>query len=104
MQEDCRRILDDAAYYMDAYPVPALGISHWRDDPIVAWFDEFCQEQFESGSTCRAPIILCFRPKETKFFLQVVEALPRLVQTIAGLSEWVRFAQELENACDYGNR
>jgi hypothetical protein len=104
MQEDCRRILDDAAYYMDAYPVPALGISHWRDDPIVAWFDEFCQEQFESGSTCRAPIILCFRPKDTKFFLQVVEALPRLVQTIAGLSEWVRFAQELENACDYGNR
>jgi hypothetical protein len=104
MQEDCRRILDDAAYYMDAYPVPALGISHWRDDPIVAWFDEFCQEQFESGSTSRAPIILCFRPKDTKFFLQVVEALPRLVRTIAGLSEWVRFAQELENACDYGNR
>jgi hypothetical protein len=104
MQDDCRRILDDAAYYMDAYPVPALGISHWRDDPIVAWFDEFCQEQFESGSTCRAPIILCFRPKDTKFFLQVVEALPRLVRTIAGLSDWVRFAMELENACDYGNR
>jgi hypothetical protein len=102
--EDCRRILDDTAYYMDAYPMPALGISHWRDDPIVAWLDEFCQEQFESGSTCRAPIILCFRPKDTKFFLQVVEALPRLVRTIAGLSEWVRFAQELENACNYGNR
>jgi hypothetical protein len=104
MSEDCRRILDDAAYYMDAYPVPGLGISHWRDDPIVAWFDEFCQEQFESGSTCRAPIILCFRPKETKFFLQIVEALPGLVRTIAGLSEWVRFAQELENACNYGDR
>jgi hypothetical protein len=104
MPEDCRRILDDAAYYMDAYPVPALGISHWRDDPIVAWFDEFCQEQFESGSTCRAPIILCFRPKDTKFFLQVVNALPELVRTIAGLSKWVRFALELENACDYGNR
>jgi hypothetical protein len=104
MSEDCRRILDDAAYYMDAYPVPGLGISHWRDDPIVAWFDEFCQEQFEGGSTCRAPIILCFRPKETKFFLQIVEALPGLVRTIAGLSEWVRFALELENACNYGDR
>jgi hypothetical protein len=104
MSEDCRRILDDAAYYMDAYPVPGLGISHWRDDPIVAWFDEFCQEQFESGSTCRAPIILCFRPKDTKFFLQIVEALPGLVRTIAGLSEWVRFALELENACNYGDR
>jgi hypothetical protein len=104
MSEDCRRILDDAAYYMDAYPVPGLGISDWRDDPIVAWFDEFCQEQFEGGSTCRAPIILCFRPKETKFFLQIVEALPGLVRTIAGLSEWVRFALELENACNYGDR
>ena len=104
MLEDCRRILDDAAYYMDAYPVPGLGISHWRDDPIVAWFDEFCQEQFESGSTPRAPIILCFRPKDTKFFLQIVEALPGLVRTIAGLSEWVRFALELENACNYGDR
>lgn len=104
MSEDCRRILDDAAYYMDAYPVPGLGISHWRDDPIVAWFDEFCQEQFESGSTCRAPIILCFRPNDTKFFLQIVEALPGLMRTIAGLSEWVRFALELENACNYGDR
>lgn len=104
MSEDCRRILDDATYCMDAYPVPGLGISHWRDDPIVAWFDEFCQEQFESGSTCRAPIILCFRPKDTKFFLQIVEALPGLVRTIAGLSEWVRFALELENACNYGDR
>ena len=104
MPEDCRRILEDAAYYMDASPVPGLGISHWRDDPIVAWFDEFCQEQFESGSTSRAPIILCFRPKDTAFFLQIVDALPRLVRTIAGLSEWVRFARELENACDYGNR
>jgi hypothetical protein len=104
MPEDSRRILDDAAYYMDAYPVPGLGISHWRDDPIVAWFDEFCQEQFESGSTARAPIILCFRPKDTDFFLQIIEVLPVLVRTIAGLSEWVRFAAELENACHYGDR
>ncbi|PYP92029.1 MAG: hypothetical protein DMG65_05260 [Candidatus Angelobacter sp. Gp1-AA117] len=104
MSEECRRILDDAAYYMDSYPVPALGISHWRDDPIVAWFDEFCQEQFESGSTCRAPIILCFRPEDTAFFLQIVAALPGLVRTVAGLSEWTRFSLELENASNYGNR
>jgi hypothetical protein len=104
MSDDCLRTLDDATYYMDAYPIPGLGISHWRDDPIVAWFDEFCQEQFESGSSCRAPIILCFRPKDTKFFLQIVEALPPLVRTIVGLSKWVRFALELENACNYGNR
>jgi hypothetical protein len=104
MSEDCRRALDDAAYYMDAYPVPGLGISHCRDDPIVAWFDEFCQEQFESGSTARAPIILCFRPRDTKFFLRIVETLPRLVRTTSGLSEWVRFALELENACNYGDR
>jgi hypothetical protein len=104
MSQQCRRILDDAAYYLDAYPVPALGISHWRDDPIVAWFDEFCQEQFESGTTSRAPVLLCFRPDDTKFFLQIIEALPGLVRTVAGLSEWVRFAQELENECNYGDR
>lgn len=102
--EECQRILDDAAYYMDAYPIPALGISHWRDDPIVAWFDEFCQEQFESGASCRAPILLCFRPDDKDFFLQIVEALPAMVQTVSGLSQWVRFAQELDNASDYGNR
>lgn len=104
MSDEYRRILDDAAYYMDSYPVPGVGISHWRDDPIVSWFDEFCQEQFESGSTCRAPIILCFRPEDTAFFLQIVAALPGLVRTIAGLSEWVRFSLELENASNYGDR
>jgi hypothetical protein len=104
MSEECRRILDDAAYYMDSYPVPGLGISHWRDDPIVAWFYEFCQEQFESGSTCRAPIIRCFRPEDTTFFFQIVAALPRLVRTVAGLSEWTRFSLELENASNYGDR
>ncbi|HEY6184840.1 MAG TPA: hypothetical protein VIW67_21530 [Terriglobales bacterium] len=103
MSEESRRLLDDAAYYMDWYPVPALGISHWRDDPIVAWFDEFCQEQFESGSTCRAPIILCFRPGDTASFLKIVAALPGLVRTAAGLSEWVRFSLELENASNYGD-
>lgn len=104
MAQDSQRILDDAAYYMDAYPIPALGISHWRDDPIVAWFDEFCQEQFESGASCRAPVLLCFRPDDTDFFLQIVEALPAMVRTVSGLSEWVRFAQELENASGHGNR
>ncbi|MBZ5505136.1 MAG: hypothetical protein LAO78_06595 [Acidobacteriia bacterium] len=104
MSEECRRILDDAAYYMDSYPVPGVGISHWRDDPIVAWFDEFCQEQFESGSTCRAPIILCFRPEDTTCFLQIAAALPGLVRTVAGLSQWLRFSLELENASNYGNR
>jgi hypothetical protein len=104
MSQHCRRILDDAAYYIDAYPVPALGISHWRDDPIVAWFDEFCQEQFESGTTCRAPIILCFCPEDTRFFLRIAEALPGLVHIVSGLSEWVSFASELENECNYGDR
>ena len=104
MSDKCRRILDDAAYYMDSYPVPGVGISHWRDDPIVAWFDEFCQEQFESGSTCRAPILLCFRPEDTTFLSQIVAALPEMVRTIAGLSEWVRFSLELENASNYGDR
>jgi hypothetical protein len=104
MPEEHRRIVDEAAYYMDGDPVPGLGISHWRDDPIVAWFDQFCQEQFESGVTCRAPIIIGFRPDDTKTFLQIVDALPRMVRVVAGLSDWVRFAEEAENASGNANR
>jgi hypothetical protein len=94
----------DAAYYMESSPLPAVGISHWRDDPIVAWFDEFCRDQFESGETLRAPILLCFHPKDTNFFLRIVKALPRMARTAAALGEWVRFAEELENASQYTDR
>lgn len=104
MSRHCYRVLDDASYYMDASPMPALGISHWRDDPIVAWFDEFCREQFEAGETSRAPILLCFRPSDTAFFGKIVKNLRGMTRTIAGLSEWVRFAEELENASHYADR
>ena len=104
MSSHCYRVLDDASYYMDASPIPALGISHWRDDPIVAWFDEFCREQFEAGETSRAPILLCFRPSDTAFFGKIVKNLRGMARTVAGLSEWVRFAEELENASHYAGR
>jgi len=84
--------------------MPALGISHWRDDPIVAWFDEFCREQFESGETGRAPILLCFRASDTAFFGRIVRNLRGMAKAVAGLSEWVRFAEELENASHYADR
>ena len=48
MSKEFRQLIDDVAYYMDGSPLPGLGISHWRDDPIVAWFDEFCRDQFDS--------------------------------------------------------
>jgi hypothetical protein len=104
MSKACHRLIDDAAYYMDGSPLPGLGISHWRDDPIVAWFDEFCRDQFESGTSARAPIILCFRPGDTDFFTKIMRALPRMARTVAALSEWVRFAEELENASHYTDR
>lgn len=104
MSRYCYRVLDEASYYMDASPMPALGISHWRDDPIVAWFDEFCREQFESGETSRAPILLCFRPSDTAFFGKIVRNLNGMARAIAGLGEWVRFAEELENASHYADR
>ena len=104
MSRHCYRVLDEASYYMDASPMPALGISHWRDDPIVAWFDEFCREQFESGETGRAPILLCFRPSDTAFFGKIVRNLRGMARAVAGLSEWVRFAEELENASHYADR
>jgi len=104
MTRHCYRVLDDASYYMDASPMPALGISHWRDDPVVAWFDEFCREKFESGEAGRAPILLCFSPTDTAFFGKIVKNLRGMARTIAGLSEWVRFAEELENASHYTDR
>jgi len=104
MSKACHQLIDDAAYYMDGSPLPGLGISHWRDDPIVAWFDEFCRDQFESGTSARAPIILCFRPSDTGFFTKIIRAIPRMARTVAALSEWVRFAEELENASRYTNR
>jgi hypothetical protein len=73
MSKACHQLIDDAAYYMDGSPLPGLGISHWRDDPIVAWFDEFCRDQFESGTSARAPIILCFRPSDTDFSRRLSE-------------------------------
>jgi hypothetical protein len=104
MSNECAQLAHDAAYYMEGSPLPALGISHWRDDPIVAWFDEFCRDQFESGETPRAPILLCFHPKNTNFFLRIVKALPRMARTAASLGGWVRFAEELENASHYSDR
>jgi hypothetical protein len=104
MSTQCAQIVHDAAYYMDGSPLPGVGISHWRDDPIVAWFDEFCRGEFEAGTSPRAPIILCFRPTDTKFFISIVKALPRMARAVAALSEWVRFAEELENASQYTDR
>ena len=104
MSNKWAQVAHDAAYYMESSPLPALGISHWRDDPIVAWFDEFCRDQFESGETPRAPILLCFPPKDTNFFLRIVTALPRMARTAAAMGEWVRFAEELENASHYTDR
>lgn len=104
MRSDCYKVLEESAYYMNGSPMPALGISHWRDDPIVAWFDEFCREQFEAGETSRAPILLCFRPSDTTFFGKIVKNLRGMASTIAGLSDWVRFAEELENASHYADR
>ena len=38
--KDCAETLERAAYYMEGDPTPGLCISHWRDDPIVAWLDD----------------------------------------------------------------
>ena len=104
MSNEAAQVVHDASYYMDGSPLPAVGISHWRDDPIVAWFDEFCRDQFEGGETPRAPIILCFRQTDAKLFLRLIKTLPRMARTAAALGEWVRFAEELENASHYTDR
>jgi hypothetical protein len=104
ISDDCRATLEEAAYYMEGDPFPGVGISHWRDDAIVAWFDDYCQDQFNSGVTCRAAIIRCFRPNDTKSLIEIVTALPRMVETVFALSEWFRWAGEMENAGHYPDR
>ena len=104
MSKERAQLVDEAAYYMDGSPLPAVGISHWRDDPVVSWFDEFCQDQFESGESPRAAIILCFSPGDTQFFMRIVRMLPRMARVTAALGNWVRFAEELENASCYADR
>jgi hypothetical protein len=104
MLPEYERCIDEASYYMDGDPLPGLCISHWRDDPIVAWMDSYCQQQFNSGVSPRAAIIRCFSPEDTKSFLQIISALPRMVETALGLSEWVRLGEEMENASNDRNR
>jgi hypothetical protein len=101
---ECQDFIEDAAYYMDADPLPGLCVSHWRDDPIVAWLDNYCEDQFNSGVSCRAPIIRCFRPDDTESFLQIISALPRMVDTVLRLSDWVRLAGEMEDECNDRDR
>lgn len=98
----CQLLIDDEAYYMDGEPLPAVCISHWRDDAVVGWLDEFCERQFNSGVSCRAAIIRSFLPSDTRFFLQIISALPFMVQTVVALSDWVRLAEEMEN--EFSNR
>ena len=100
----CQLFIEDEAYYMDGEPVPALCISHWRDDAVVGWLDEFCERHFNSGVSCRAAIIRSFLPSDTRFFLQIISALPFMVQTVVALSDWVRLAEEMENEFSYRDR
>ncbi len=96
MTPECRDIFEDAAYYIEGDPVPAIGISHWRDDAIVAWLDEYCQEQFNSGVDCRLPVMKCFRIDDQITFRRLVTALPKMVRTALALSEWLSIAQKME--------
>ena len=101
MTAECEEILYHSADYMEGDPIPGIGISHWRDDAIVAWMDEYCEDQFNSGVNCRPYIINCFRAEDGKRFSQIVSALPKLVHTALALSEWFRIAERMENATHY---
>ncbi len=104
MTPECRDVLEDAAYYINGDPVPAVGVSHWRDDAIVSWLDEYCQEQFNSGVECRMPVMKCFRADDQRTFGRLVNALPRMVRTAFALSEWYSIAEKMEYEAHYGDR
>jgi hypothetical protein len=101
MTAECEEILHHSAYHMEGDPMPGVGISHWRDDAIVAWLDEYYNDQFNSGVNCRPPIMTCFRADDSKRFSQIVAALPKMVHTALALSEWFRIAERMEHATHY---
>jgi hypothetical protein len=101
MTAECEEILHHSAYHMEGDPMPGVGISHWRDDAIVAWLDEYYSDQFNSGVNCRPPIMTCFRADDSKRFSQIVSALPKMVHTALALSEWFRIAERMEHATHY---
>ena len=101
MTNECRVALEDVAYYIEGDPIPGVCISHWRDDAIVAWFDDYCQDQFNSGVNCRPAIMRCFRTEDSRTFGQIIAALPAMVRSATALSEWISIAEEMERAAHY---
>ena len=86
---------------MDGEPLPGLGISHWRGDAIVAWFDEYCNDHFQNGLNIQPAIIRCFPPSDTRSFMAIVNALPRMVEVVFALSEWAEIARKMEIEAGY---
>lgn len=100
MTAECRNVFEDATYY-EGDPVPAIGISHCRDDAVVAWLDDYCEEQFNSGVNSEAPVMRCFRIDDQITFGRLIAALPRMVRTAFALSEWFSIAEKMENAANH---
>jgi hypothetical protein len=100
MTAECRNVFEDATYY-EGDPVPAIGISHCRDDAVVSWLDDYCDDQFNSGVNCEAPVMRCFRMDDQITFGRLIAALPRMVRTAFALSEWFSIAEKMENAASH---
>jgi hypothetical protein len=101
MAPPCKVIQRELEECADGDPMPGLGISHWRSDAIVAWLDDYCNDQFNSGAVPRPPIVHCFRPGDTNRFIQALKTFSRMIGAIYVLSDWVNIAGELESAAGY---
>lgn len=101
MAPTCRKIQLELQQYADGDPIPGLGLSHWRDDAIVSWLDDYCNDQFNSGGVPRPPTVHCFRPGDTDQFMRALKTFSRMIGAIYALSDWVNIASELEAAAGY---
>jgi len=104
MSDECAASLEEDCRSMEGVPIPGLCVSHWRDDAIVAWLDETLNEAYQNGMESRSEIMFCFEATDHRRFLQFLDTLPRMAKIVQGLSEWVGLAEEMESACDYGDR
>ena len=98
MSPECATVQWRAERYAEADPTPGLGLSHCRDDAIVAWLDEYNNDLFQSGVSQRPMLLHCFRPNDTKQFIQIIAVLPRMIRAVFALREWVDLAREIEGA------
>jgi hypothetical protein len=87
--------VENARYYDGNSQIGlALGID--RKDNITAWIDEYQQELYNGGCDPAPVIVRGYRPDDYQAFVQLFNALPRMVKLVGLLNRCVMTVEEWE--------